>query len=197
MHTPLVRGVKINRFSGNDRDRVKISLNTEYSNKSGHSQYTNESVNNKFQKDTIQHKMKIQLALMLFAVFSMVNPFPLRINPECWKLYVNGFPFFGKQSINLSEMIDNHEKTGLGADHLAQSKIDFQQADKNENGILGVDEFVTEVMKNAEFPNYFERVDEDKDGLISISELKNYYVALKYLDPYISKYTLKLSLIHI
>ena len=84
--------------------------------------------------------MKIQLALILFAVFNTANLLPLQIKSECRKLMMKGFPFSGKDSVTMPEMVKNHEKTGLGADFLAYSKTQFQEADQNKDGHLEIDE---------------------------------------------------------
>ena len=134
--------------------------------------------------------MKIQLLLILSAAFNMANPLPIRISPACRQLAIKGFPFYGKESVTLSEMLNNHEKTGLGKDHLAQQKIIFQQQDYNDNGLLEVEEkFYDEYskMKKGENSKDFEFADKDKNGLISMSELKSYSVALGLLDPNISE----------
>ena len=139
--------------------------------------------------------MKIQLLLILSAAFKMANPLPIRFSPTCRKLYMKGFPFYGKESVTLSEMLKNHEKTGLGEDHLAQQKIIFQQQDKDENGLLEVEEKLYDEyskMKKGENINDFELSDKDKNGLISMSEMKNYYVALGLFDPSISEFTLRM-----
>ena len=82
--------------------------------------------------------MKIQLALILFAVFNTANLLPLKIKSECRKLMMKGFPFSGKDSVTMSEMVKKFEKTGLGADFIAYSKIRFQEADQNKDGHLDI-----------------------------------------------------------
>ena len=80
--------------------------------------------------------MKIVFALTLITVFNGTFSIPMRNSQMCYELEKEGFPFYGKESIGLSEMVENHKKTGLGSDHLDQQITEFQQADKNGNGTL-------------------------------------------------------------
>ena len=97
--------------------------------------------------------MKIQIALILIAIFNTGNPFPVKINPVCQEFAMKGFPFYGQESVTLTQMIKNHEKTGLGADHLAHFEIEFQQADKNKDGLLEVGEMF--IHKKILNPNFY------------------------------------------
>ena len=108
--------------------------------------------------------MKIQLLLILSAAFNMANPLPIRISPACRQLAIKGFPFYGKESVTLSEMLNNHEKTGLGKDHLAQQKIIFQQQDYNDNGLLEVEEKFYEVIIGT--------------GLLALLQISLFFLAL-------------------
>ena len=114
-----------------------------------------------------------------------VNPFelfsgrrkrsPKGINSRCRNLYMKGFPFYGKESVTLSEMLRNQRRTGLGANHRAHQRILFQQEDKNRNGRLEVEEKIyddySKVQNGANLKD-FQLADKDKNGLLSISELE-------------------------
>merc|ERR1711962_1239308 len=84
--------------------------------------------------------MKIQLSLILFAVFNVTNSQPLRVDPSCWKSVKTTFPFFGKESVTLAEILKTAERIGLGAGVSALWKTKFQGSDRNKNGLLEIDE---------------------------------------------------------
>ena len=88
--------------------------------------------------------MKIQLSLILFAVFNVKSQ-PLRVDPSCWKSVKTTFPFFGKESVTLAEIIKNAERTGLGAGVSALWKTKFQGSDRNKNGLLEIDEVLADM----------------------------------------------------
>ena len=140
-----------------------------------------------------QNMMKIELAMTLFAVFHTTYSQPVMIVQDCRKDAMIGFPFFGEESITLSKFMENHKETGLGYDHLIKQVLDFQNADRDCNNHLTVDELLYEdyrKIENGERILDFEFMDVDKNGLASMSELVNYFVALKQLDPNTSEFSL-------
>ena len=88
------------------------------------------------------------------------------INPECRKNARIGFPFFGEESTTLSRLVKNHEKTGLGYDHLTKQIRYFQNAKTYYNKFLVVDEKLYDdyrKMNNSESWIDFILMDIDKD----------------------------------
>ena len=129
--------------------------------------------------------MKIHLFFGLIAmaliIFNKVSAQPLTMKSECKYAMKHGGIFNGKDSITLFEFIKNIEAVAgyrLRPNQIEGLKMDFERDDKNDNGLLDVQEMIDQKLDKSEHLRMFELFDKNQDGFLNISEIRTFTLGL-------------------
>ena len=129
--------------------------------------------------------MKIHLCLGLIAmasiIFKKVSAQSPIIKSECKYAMKHGGIFNGKDSITLFEFIKNIETVAghkLNPNQIKWAQMDFERDDKNDNGLLDVQEMIDQKLDKSEHLRMFELFDKNQDGFLNISEIRTFTLGL-------------------